>query len=105
MDEWIGTWGVCVCMCARVCVCVCECDSLIVHKGTPLDSTACLCACVCARVCVCVCAQVKNNFLYSFLQERGGERDQNYALYNFSFVFAEVRSICVYMCVCVCVCM
>ncbi len=33
--------------------------------------------------------QVKNNFLYSFLQERGGERDKNYALYNFSFVFAE----------------
>jgi hypothetical protein len=26
--------------------------------------------------------QVKNNFLYSFLQERGGERDRNYALYN-----------------------
>jgi hypothetical protein len=33
--------------------------------------------------------QVKNNFLFSFLQERGGERDKNYALYNFSFVFAE----------------
>mmetsp|Transcript_20601 Transcript_20601/g.45124 ORF Transcript_20601/g.45124 Transcript_20601/m.45124 type:complete len:506 (+) Transcript_20601:201-1718(+) len=34
--------------------------------------------------------QVKNNFLYQFLQERdGGERDKNYALYNFSFVFAE----------------
>lgn len=32
---------------------------------------------------------MKNNFLYSFLQERGGERDKNYALYNFSFVFAE----------------
>ena len=39
--------------------------------------------------------QVKNNFLYSFLQERGGERDRNYALYNFSFVFAEFLGWCV----------